>query len=48
VEIDRRCYLDDSLAAPGPGFDRVTSLIDTLAVGLGDLLLGRQVATAAE
>lgn len=48
VEIDRRCYLDASLAAPGPGFDRVTALIDNLAVGLGDAMLGRQIATAAE
>jgi len=48
VEIDRRCYLNDRLDAPGPGFDRVASLIDNLAQGLGDLLLGRQVATAAE
>ena len=48
VEIDRRCYLNDRLDAPGPGFDRVASLIETLAQGLGDLLLGRQVATAAE
>jgi N-formylglutamate amidohydrolase len=48
LEIDRRCYLDDRLAAPGPGFDRVAVLIDTLAAGLGDGLLGRQLATAAE
>lgn len=48
VEIDRGCYLDESLAAPGPGFDRVASLIETLVLGLGDLLLGRQLATAAE
>jgi N-formylglutamate amidohydrolase len=48
VEIDRRCYLDERLDAPGPGFDRVASLIDTLAQGLGDLLLSRQLATAAE
>ena len=48
VEIDRSCYLDERLDAPGPGFDRVASLIETLTLGLGDLLLGRQVATAAE
>ena len=48
VEVDRRCYLDDGLAAAGPGFDRVAALFETLAAGLGDLLLGRQVATAAE
>ena len=48
VEIDRRCYLNDRLDAPGHGFDRVASLIEALAQGLGDLLLARQVATAAE
>jgi len=48
VEIDRRSYLNERLDAPGPGFDSVASLIDALARGLGDLLLGRQVATAAE
>ncbi|MEO6226186.1 MAG: N-formylglutamate amidohydrolase [Sphingomicrobium sp.] len=48
VEIDRRCYLDESLSAPGPGFDRVTALFDALAVGLGEALLDRQLATAAE
>jgi N-formylglutamate amidohydrolase len=48
VEIDRRCYLDPALRAPGPGFDTVAALLETLAVGLGALLLGREVATAAE
>jgi N-formylglutamate amidohydrolase len=48
LEIDRRCYLDDRLAKPGPGFDRVAILIETLAVELGEALLGRQYATAAE
>ncbi|WP_309662944.1 N-formylglutamate amidohydrolase [Sphingomonas sp.] len=48
VEVDRRCYLDDTLSAAGPGFDRVAALFEALAAGLGDLLLGRQVATAAE
>ena len=48
VEVDRRCYLDDDLAAAGPGFDRVAMLFETLAAGLGDLVLGRQIATAAE
>jgi N-formylglutamate amidohydrolase len=48
LEIDRRCYLDEALAAPGPGFDGVAALIEALAVGLGNLLLGRQIATAAE
>jgi N-formylglutamate amidohydrolase len=48
LEIDRRCYLDEALNAPGPGFDRVASLIETLAVTLGDALLRRHFATAAE
>jgi N-formylglutamate amidohydrolase len=48
LEVDRRCYLDDKLIAPGPGFDRTASLIDALAVGLGEALLGQQFATAAE
>ncbi len=48
IEIDRRCYLDDKLAAPGPGFDGIAALIEALALGLGNLLLGRQIATAAE
>lgn len=48
IEIDRRCYLDETLSKPGPGFDRVAVFIETLAVELGRDLLGRQFATAAE
>ncbi|MEO6581490.1 MAG: N-formylglutamate amidohydrolase [Sphingomicrobium sp.] len=48
VEVDRRCYLDARLAAAGPGFDRVAALFETLAAELGEQLLGRQFATAAE
>ncbi len=48
VEIDRRAYLNERLDAPGPGFDAIATLIEALAVGLGDLLLSRQMATAAE
>ena len=49
VEIDRRCYLDEGMSAPGPGFDSVANLIDALAVELGEALLGRlQLPTAAE
>jgi N-formylglutamate amidohydrolase len=48
IEIDRRCYLDEKLEAPGAGFDSVAALIEQLALGLGNLLLGRQLATAAE
>jgi N-formylglutamate amidohydrolase len=48
LEIDRRCYLADRLAKPGRGFDKVVALIETLAVELGQSLIGRQYATAAE
>jgi N-formylglutamate amidohydrolase len=48
IEIDRRCYLDERLREPGPGFDRAASLIEALVVGLGESLIGRQYATAAE
>ena len=48
LEIDRRCYLDRPLTAPGPGFDGVAGLIEQLALGLGELLLSRRLATAAE
>ena len=48
IEIDRRCYLDRDMTAPGPDFDKAAALIEALAVGLGEALLGRQFATAAE
>jgi N-formylglutamate amidohydrolase len=48
LEIDRRCYLDNRLAKPGAGFDRVATYIETLAVELGQELIGRRYATAAE
>ena len=48
LEVDRRFYLDEGLSDPGPGFDRVAAFIETLAVELGEELLGRQFATAAE
>jgi N-formylglutamate amidohydrolase len=48
LEIDRSLYLDPSLREPGPGFDRVTYLIETLAVRLGEHLLAQPFATAAE
>jgi N-formylglutamate amidohydrolase len=48
IELDRRCYLDEALREPGPGFDKAASLLEALAVGLGEALLGRQYATAAE
>jgi len=48
LEIDRRCYLNDNLKEPGPGFDRVAKFIDRLAIELGEALLSRRFATAAE
>lgn len=48
IEVDRRYYLDERLSEAGPGFDRVAAFIETLAVGLGEALLGKSVATAAE
>jgi N-formylglutamate amidohydrolase len=48
IEIDRACYLDEKLEAPGPGFDKTVALIDALASQLGSALLGRRFATAAE
>jgi N-formylglutamate amidohydrolase len=48
LEIDRRCYLEKNLREPGDGFDRIAAFIEALAVELGEALLGRQFATAAE
>ena len=48
IEVDRRCYLDDKRDAPGPGFDKTAALFDALAGELGNALLGRRFATAAE
>jgi N-formylglutamate amidohydrolase len=48
IEIDRRAYLDGGLKKPGRGFDKAAKLIEALAVELGENLLGRQYATAAE
>jgi N-formylglutamate amidohydrolase len=48
IEVDRSFYLDERLQKPGKGFDRVSMLLESLAVELGQELLGRQYATAAE
>lgn len=48
IEIDRGCYLDAELAAPGEGFDEVARLIEALCVELGETLLGERYSTAAE
>lgn len=47
LEFDRRCYLADDGASPGPGFDRAARLLHLLAVRLGTLLRGA-TALAAE
>ncbi|HZC37900.1 MAG TPA: N-formylglutamate amidohydrolase [Sphingomicrobium sp.] len=48
IELDRRCYLDETLKSAGPGFNDAAVLIEAVAVGLGEALLGQQFATAAE
>jgi len=48
VEIDRSLYLDLPRAVAGPGFDRIAAFLDTLVVRLGEALLDRRYATAAE
>jgi N-formylglutamate amidohydrolase len=48
IELDRRIYMDEALKEPGPGFDKAASLMEALAVGLGEALLGSRFATAAE
>jgi N-formylglutamate amidohydrolase len=49
VEIDRRCYLDEGLRTPGPGFDRVAGLLEALSVEIGEALMERlRLPTAAE
>jgi len=48
IEIDRTCYLEGKLQKPGKGFDDVATFLDVLAVELGQALIGRQYATAAE
>ena len=48
IEVDRRCYLDGALRQPGPGFDKVAGFLERLAFELGEALLDRGFATAAE
>jgi len=48
IEIDRRAYLDARLREPGPGFDELAAFLETLVVRLGEAMLGRRYATAAE
>lgn len=48
LEIDRRLYLDSTMMRPGPGFDRMARFLDRLAVTLGNEVLDRSFAAAAE
>jgi N-formylglutamate amidohydrolase len=48
LEIDRSLYLDADGREAGPGFDRLASLIEDLAAGLGDALSARSLREAAE
>lgn len=48
IELDRACYLDAALRAPGAGFDRAARLLESLALDLGEALLARRYAVAAE
>lgn len=47
VEIDRSAYCQRDARTPGPGFERVATLIAALAVGLGEAVAGVE-AMAAE
>lgn len=47
VEIDRRCYLDGA-GEPADGFEATARLVERLAVRLGEFLLDRRFAAAAE
>lgn len=46
IEIDRRCYLTGT--QPEPGFEAVSRMIEALAVQLGQSLIDRRFAQAAE
>lgn len=48
IELARNCYLDAALRSPGPGFDQSAGLLERLAVELGEALLARRFAVAAE
>ncbi len=48
IEVDRTCYLGPDMRSPGAGFDRAAGLLERLAVELGEALLARRFAVAAE
>ncbi len=48
LEIDRALYLRPDGRTPGVGFDRIASLVEAIATGLGKSLLDRTLRDAAE
>ena len=48
LEIDRSVYLRADGRTPGVGFDRIASLVETIAAGLGHCLIDRNLRDAAE
>ena len=44
IEIDRSAYLARDLMSPGAGFDRVSRLLEALALGLADALAPQALA----
>jgi N-formylglutamate amidohydrolase len=48
IEVDRRCYLSSDGIAPGAGFARTARMFEQLALRLGQFLLDRNFAQAAE
>jgi N-formylglutamate amidohydrolase len=48
IEIDRSAYLDPTLKAPGPGFDRAARLLAAIAAAVADQALSGSEAIAAE
>ena len=48
IEVDRRAYLDARLREPGPGFDDIAAFLETLVLRLGEAMLRRRYAAAAE
>ena len=48
LEIDRSTYLAGDERTPGAGFDRLASLLESLATELGEALIARGLREAAE
>lgn len=48
IEIDRSTYLQRDARTPGAGLDRVATMIELLATGLGSALSDRNLRDAAE